>query len=141
MLPKPRITTRIPLPAGRFQVLAAVDFDHQPQRRRPEIRDKRPEWSLPVELNATQLLTPNPLPEFELGVRHRLAQTPGALSLRVVAGFVIPKSQGVWNRYSAWIRIVPGPTKGVISLRSHPPLTPLRKRRGERDSGPQLSLA
>lgn len=51
--------TQSPLP---IVMLTAIDLDHQPDRRRPEIRNEWPQRTLPVKLHSTQLPAANPLP-------------------------------------------------------------------------------
>ena len=43
-------------------MLTAIDFDHHTNRRRPEIRNERPQQTLAIKLHPAQLLAANPLP-------------------------------------------------------------------------------
>ncbi|GMV59414.1 MAG: hypothetical protein AMXMBFR72_25120 [Betaproteobacteria bacterium] len=52
----------------RFEMLPAVEFDHESNRGRVEIDDVSTDRSLPVELNALDLLATQPLPERTFGV-------------------------------------------------------------------------
>jgi hypothetical protein len=65
------------------EVYIAIYFDHQPVCCTIEVSDVRPDWMLPVELEAAQSPAAQPVPQDHLGGCHLLSQLPGAL-----AGFV-----------------------------------------------------
>jgi hypothetical protein len=75
---KMSVTQRVALSVRGFEVLAAIDFDHEPRGVAVEIDDVRSERLLAVEGHA-QLFAPQTLPEFLLGVGLVAAQLAGGL--------------------------------------------------------------
>jgi hypothetical protein len=49
-------------------MLSAVDLDHEEDRRSAEVDHERPDWMLPTELDAHQVVTPELHPEPLLGI-------------------------------------------------------------------------
>jgi hypothetical protein len=106
----------------RFEMLPAVEFDHESNRGRVEVDDVSTDRSLPVELNALDLLATQPLPERAFGVGEVRAELSSKW-LEIASVVETPKSplaplfqRGVGGvalrRFSAWRQLSPLSQRG-----------------------------